>query len=143
MARPPAGSLNKRTREIAGALNRLERDGKIDPEKRILGLDGLATDTAQDPHVRIAAIRLLLAYRFGQPRVALDVATTHELGESTVSLLLRLQSDERHRQIRETVERERRRLTAVTVEAASPERENPALERGAVGEPTSAIPFKA
>lgn len=111
------GSLNRRTAEVAACLNRLEKDGRIDPEKWILALDTIALDTKQEPQARISAIRVLAAYRWGLPRAALDLKTTHELGASAVDLLLRIIDGDEYRRNVEGLERRRMRLAAVTVNA--------------------------
>lgn len=111
------GSLNRRTVEIAAVLNRLEKDGRIDPEKWILALDSLVHDVSQDAHVRISAVRVLASYRWGLPRAALDLKTTHELGGSVIDLLHRIHGSNEHRRNLEALERRRMPLTAVTVNA--------------------------
>ncbi len=123
------GSLNRRTAEVAAVLNRLEKSSRINPEKWILALDSIALDTEQDPLARIAAIRVLAAYRWGFPRAALDLKTTHELGEHYLELLLRIQGSDEHRRHLEDLERRRRRMAAVTVPAL-PEETAPEVQCG-------------
>jgi hypothetical protein len=116
MARP-FGSKNKRTREVAAAMDALEREGALDPRRWLLTLQAIADDAETSPFARIAACRALAAYRFGLPTARVDI--THEAGESWQSLLTRIASSPEIRRSREELEswRERRRLAAVTVEA--------------------------
>ncbi len=111
------GSRNRRTAEVAAVLNRLEKEEAINPTNWILALDAIVMDQAKDPAARIAAFRALAAYRWGLPRAILDLPTTHEFGPSATELYLQIQNSQEHRRHLEDLERTRRRLSAVTVEA--------------------------
>jgi len=118
----PAGSRNKATAAIRTVMDRLEKVGwgdhktKLHPELWLLQLQAIGMDSEREPGVRITALRVLLNYRYGLPHAAIDLTTTHELGESATALLMRIAQSDQHRRALEELETMRRKaLPSATV----------------------------
>lgn len=109
----PKGARSYATKNVRALLDRLQREGKLQPERVFARLQEIALSDADD---RIGAARLLLGYHFGYPAAKVDFDVQHSLGESATGLLLRIASSDAHRAALEDLERDRRRLPAVTVE---------------------------
>lgn len=91
-------------------MDRLEKEDVLQPRRWFEKLEAIALGSDGD---RVAALRTLLAYRFGLPQGRL--AIEHGISETAEQLLRKIAASQEHREALETLER--RRLGAVTVEA--------------------------
>ena len=118
MARPP-GSRNRSNLRVKALIARMDRAGRINLARCIETLYEIGTsDDAPD---RIPALRTLLGYAYGLPRMSLEVE--HGLTKTAEQILLEIARSEAHSRALARVE-EHRRLTAGAVTVA-PEGEAP------------------
>lgn len=112
----PRGSKSYKSKSIRLLLGRLENEGRLTPARILERLQEVALSDAPD---RVAAARLVLGYFYGYPQARLELE--HAVSESAVEIMLRILNSDEHRQNLADLERQRRRLHAVTV-AVEPDR---------------------
>ena len=108
MARP-AGSRNRSNLRVKELVAKLDRSGRINLAVAFETLYAIGTSASPD---RTAALRTLLGYAYGLPRVHLDVE--HNLSKSAEALLTELAHSEQHARAVARVEEHRRQLASST-----------------------------